>query len=71
MAGPTTNLTLGCDWIRRSGIDIDPPTPRDRYLGRGQDTWKAPHSVFAKRTATIRPMLPEHDTEQYTSAANI
>eukprot|EP00959_Pyramimonas_sp_CCMP1952_P252303 5271589-Pyramimonas_sp.AAC.1 len=60
MAGPTNNLELGWGLIRRSGIEIDPPTPYDHYLGCGQDAWQVPQRVFAM-----------HDTKQYTSASNV
>eukprot|EP00959_Pyramimonas_sp_CCMP1952_P343041 7186139-Pyramimonas_sp.AAC.1 len=70
MAGPKANIKVGRDLMRRSGVEIDPPVPCDRYLGRGQDARQMPQSVFAKRMATTRPMPPEHGSKQHASASN-
>eukprot|EP00959_Pyramimonas_sp_CCMP1952_P237259 4958828-Pyramimonas_sp.AAC.1 len=71
MAGPIDNLKKRWDLTRHSGIEVDPPTTCDHYLGCGQDTRKVPQDVFDKRMNTIRPMLPEHVHKQCTSASHV
>ena len=70
MAGPLGNLDQGWALIRKSGIELDPPTAYSQYLGCGQQSWDVPQSVFDKRMASIRAMLPEHDKKQYKSATS-
>ena len=71
MAGPRDNLKPGRDLIRKSGIELDPPTHYDHYLGCGQYTHTVPQAVLDKRMATMRPMLPKRDTNDCTSATNV
>ena len=68
MAGPKGNLKAGWDLIRKGGIEIDPPTPRDHCLRYGQTSSEIPGKVFDERTGDIRPMLPRPNTEGYKKA---
>eukprot|EP00959_Pyramimonas_sp_CCMP1952_P184351 3854992-Pyramimonas_sp.AAC.1 len=56
----STILDAGWDLIRKSGIDLDPPTPYSQYLGCGQQAYDVPQNVTDKRMSTIRPVLPIH-----------
>eukprot|EP00959_Pyramimonas_sp_CCMP1952_P440504 9222845-Pyramimonas_sp.AAC.1 len=49
LAGPATNLHAGWDLIRKSGTDLDPPTPYSQYLGCGQQAYDVPQNIFDKR----------------------
>ena len=71
MARPTDNLKVGWDFIRKSGIIIDPPTPSDHYLGCGPSAWTAPDDVFNKRMSTIRPHLPKYNNRFHKPASNV
>eukprot|EP00959_Pyramimonas_sp_CCMP1952_P121577 2542275-Pyramimonas_sp.AAC.1 len=44
LAGPAINLQAGWDHIRKSGTDLDPPTPYSQYLGCGQQAYDVPQN---------------------------
>ena len=71
MARPQSNFKDGWDLIRKSGIALDPPTPRDHYLGRGQKTNEVTDADFGRRTQTIRLMLPKHSTNDFKTAKDV
>eukprot|EP00959_Pyramimonas_sp_CCMP1952_P359857 7534957-Pyramimonas_sp.AAC.1 len=68
LAGPANNLQAGWEYIRKSGIDLDPPTPYSQFPGCGQQAYDVPQNIFDKRMSTIRPMLPVHSEKDYNTA---
>ena len=68
MAGVTSNLPKAWDAIRKSGIQIDEPTPFAHYLGCNQHPTKITAADVAKRLENISDLLPA-TTPQPTPAA--
>ena len=70
MAGVTQNLKKAWDAIRKSGIQIDEPTPFAHYLGCNQHPTKTTAEDVRKRLENISDLLPESPKGQPKPSAH-